>query len=156
MVQTCACLLNTTIFLAGWTLETHCKWKSEEQIQKSPLLYLVTTLTGAVATGQHRVLDLAWSKNAVHCGKHETLPVVFAALTLCSSPSRFLSSPPRPASQLHVPYCFLPNLHLHSLPLSSSPCKSQFRNCFLEELSQLSLLKLKTLAQQCLSTLYLW
>lgn len=68
--------------------------------------------------GQCRVPGPAHSKHAVHWGKCKTLPMVFAALALYSSFSRFLSSVPptrAPSSILFSQQLSLRNHHVHCL-----------------------------------------
>lgn len=144
----CAWLLKITIFLAGWTLPTRWKRKSEERVQKSQLLHLENYTNMGGGNGK-RAGATPGAQQAFSTSGEGWNPTVFATLlspacfpfTLHSNHSRFL---PRvvfyffflsPSSKFHAVFSrTLPRKPPPSLPLSASLCKSPFTHCCLGEL----------------------
>lgn len=144
----CAWLLKITIFLAGWTLSTRWKRKSEERVQKSQLLHLENYTNMGGGNGRRAGAAPGAQQASVPPGKDETPRYLQPCYPRPASPSLstattlgffhvlffyffFLS----PSSKFHAVFSrALPRKPPPSLPLSASLCKSPFTHCCLGEL----------------------
>lgn len=162
----CAWLLKITIFLAGWTLSTRWKRRSEERVQKSQLLHLENYTNMGGGNGKRAGAAPGAQQASVPPGKDETPRYSQPCYPRPASPSLstattlgffhvlffiFSFFPPAPSSTLFSqelspenlhPHCLCPphsvSLHLHTVALGSFTGPS---------------LRLKLLALQSLSTL---